>query len=381
MFPNPKRPVDGIFVLELARFINKLCPVSVFSPIPYFPCLYKTKKYKDFGSIARTAVFSDMKVYYYRYFMVPKYLKWLDGFSYACSMGLVAKEVLKKSSVLIAHWTYPDAFAGLVWGRILKKKIVLVVHGNESIQYYDPPSLKKILIKLTLANVDHIIAVSNDLKRKIVTTHNVPESRITVLPNGVDFNKFPFMTRYEARKQLGLPLGNKILLTVARLSPEKALHTMIEAFSCIEEKKDISLYILGDGPEKIHLENLVRQKGMERQISLVGSVPHGMIHLWMNSADIFLLSSLREGSPVVIGEAFACGTPVVASSVGGVPDLIVNDRLGMLFEPNSSLAMHRSLETALLREWDRDYIREYGLKLGWNNIADRILKLIYNNFM
>ncbi|CAN2045899.1 teichuronic acid biosynthesis glycosyltransferase TuaC [Candidatus Magnetomoraceae bacterium gMMP-13] len=377
MFPNPVQPVNGTFVLDLAKFINRKKTVTVIAPIPYFPWIHKTFKYKGYNMIPEKMNFKGLHVYYPRFFMIPKYCKWLDGLFYTFCCWNRVKSILKTCDIIVAHWTFPDAFAGVVWSRLKKKKIILVVHGNESIHYFDPLSLRKRIIRKTVENVDHIIAVSTDLKEKILRTHKVDANRITVLPNGVDYKKFPLIDQQAARNQLELPVDKRILLTVARLSPEKALDVLLNAFLQLKDLSDTLLYIIGEGPEIFCLKNFIKEKNLYDKVFLLGAIPHEKIHLWMSAADVFLLPSLREGTPVVIGEAFACGTPVVASTVGGIPDLIANDKLGIMVEPNSVPALSVALETAMAKQWDRTYIREFGSKFDWKIIAEKVITILY----
>ncbi len=378
MFPSPVRPVMGTFVLDLARYINKKENVTILSPVPVFPWSHKTEKYKDYDMIPRKLCLEGLNVYYPRFFMIPKFLKSTDGFFYAVCVFLQAIRYLIKTDLIIAHWTFPDAFSCIIWKRLIKRKLVLVVHGNESIHYYEPPSLKKYLIGKTIKNVDHIVAVSNDLRKKIIEKYKVPSNKISVIPNGVDFNKFVPKNKKDARKKLNLPVGKKIFITVARLSPEKNLSLLLDAFSMIKKESQPLLYIIGDGPEFKSLYAKIKSENMENNVNLMGAIPHEEIHLWMSAADFFVLPSKREGTPVVIGEAFACGTPVIASSVGGIPDLINSNELGILTQPDSVSSLCEALRTALKKEWDREVIKDAGLKLDWKDIADRYLEVIHS---
>jgi glycosyltransferase involved in cell wall biosynthesis len=376
LFPNAARPVYGTFVLELARFLAARCKVSVVAPIPYFPLMRRTKQFEGYERIPASCERDGVAVQHPRFLTIPRYLKWLEGISYTvCCLPRCAR-LVREADVILAHWTFPDGFSGLVWARLMGRKLALVIHGNESIHYFDPDSIRKRLIRFTLARADHIVAVSRDLRDKLVDGYGIAPGRVTVLANGVDLDKFRAVPQEAARTALGLPADRKILLAVARLSPEKRLDLLLRAAARAAGGEPFRLYLVGDGPEEDRLRQLTGELGLEGVVSFVGAVPHAEIHLWMSAADLFCLSSEREGSPVVIGEAFVCGTPVIATRVGGVGDLVADDRLGLLVRPESVDALAEALRVGLATTWDRGYLSSYGLQFGWDIVAARLHEVL-----
>jgi glycosyltransferase involved in cell wall biosynthesis len=109
------------------------------------------------------------------------------------------------------------------------------------------------------------------------------------------------------------------------------------------------------------------------EVFLVGKQPNESLKHWFSAGDVSCLASLREGMPNVVLESLACGTPVVATRVGGVPEVLVSERLGILVEPTlDSLA--GGLETALLRPWDREFIAHYAQTRTWDTVAEEVEK-------
>lgn len=376
LFPNPGDPILGNFVFDLARFVNRRVQVIAVAPVPYFPFMTRFEKYRNYKNIIGSRRIDGLEIKHPRFFMLPRYWKWLDGPFYLLGCASTLYSEIKKCDVVVAHWTFPDAFAGLFFSKLLRKKIILVVHGNESIHYFDPPSFRKMLVNYTIRRMDHIIPVSQDLQKKLISSCGIPVDRMTVITNGVDFDLFPAQEVQVARHSLNLPSTAKIILCVARLSKEKALLNLLQAFKalCYNNSASLRLYCLGEGPEREKLESYIEKNSLDGKVFLPGNVSHDRIHLWMSASDIFVLPSLWEGTPVVIGEAFACGLPVVASEVGGIPDLFVDDRLGILVAPNSVPLLVDAMHLALEAKWDRKYIRQHGLSLSWERIADSLLK-------
>lgn len=377
MFPNAARPVFGTFVLELARFLSAHCGVRVVAPVPYFPLIQRTGRFRGYDRIPASCQRDGVAVSHPRFFSIPRYLKWLEGLFYPLCCWSAASKFLRQADVILAHWTFPDGFGGLIWARLTGTKLVLVIHGNESIHFYDPESVRKRLIRATLKRADHIVAVSGDLRDKLVQSYGIAEKRVSVLGNGVDLEKFRALPRNRARAQLGLPEQGRILVSVARLSSEKRLDLLLRALAEVAaEGTPFQLYLVGDGPERARLEALRQDLGLQDRVVFQGAVPHAEVPVWMSAADLFCLSSDREGSPVVIGEAFACGTPVVATRVGGVGDLVVDERLGLLVPPGAAGELAQAIKAALAADWDRGYLESRGRELGWDRVSQKMHQIL-----
>ena len=249
----------------------------------------------------------------------------------------------------------------------------VTIRGNESICYLEK-SLRKRMVINTLKSVDHIIAVSNDMKEKVVQEYGVERKKVTVIPNGIDPKKFFRTNKLDAQKQCGLELGSKYILALSRLSPEKGLDSLIKAFLGVS-RQDTTLLIVGDGPLKSKLEEMVKDLGISKKVLFFGAVPHEETVKWYNAADVFCLPSLWEGCPNVVIESLASGTPVVASNVGGIPDLIPNDSYGILVPAGDPVSLARALDNALNKEWDREKIAKFGSRNTWDHVAGQIIEV------
>jgi glycosyltransferase involved in cell wall biosynthesis len=269
----------------------------------------------------------------------------------------------------IAHieWIYPDAYAFLKYSKRFDIKTVGVVHGNEAIGYLEDNTHRK-YYKKALQSLDRVIAVSADLKQKMVTEYGVSDEKIRIIFNGVDLNKFPIIDRVEARKELGIQVECHLGVCVARLSVEKNLDFLLEAISFLREE-NIKVAIIGDGPLKNKLEVLRERLGIKDKVQFVGPIPHGEIYKWLNVADFFCLPSKREGCPVVIHEALACGAPIVATAVGAIPDLVPCEEYGLLCPPSDSKALSEIILKSLSMQWDREKIATYGRQFTWDKVA------------
>ena len=366
MFPCEFSPHFVPFMVERARAIARLVQLQIIAPTSWFPCL-KTKLPLP------STVFEGLTLKRPRYLALPAIfwgLRWVPYIQMLKSSSLANS--IAKTDILHIEWIYPDAFAGV---RSTKKKIktVGVVHGNEAIEYFGPVGRRKKYIE-ALAHLDRIIVVSNDLKLKLVNEYSVEPQKISVILNGVDVEKFPLMGKKQARRDLGIPIDGPLGVCVARLSEEKNLHILIQAVAKLKHESPL-IYIVGDGPLRHELRALISKLRVTDRVKLVGPIPHNEVALWLNAADYFYLPSQREGCPVVVHEALACGVPVISTAVGAIPDLIKDERYGLLCEPDSVSAFTAIMKRAMSKSWDRNIISDYGRQFTWDKMAKQTVEV------
>ncbi|MGT2505950.1 glycosyltransferase [Cupriavidus basilensis] len=167
--------------------------------------------------------------------------------------------------------------------------------------------------------------VSPEGRLAMVKSGAVPAARITVVPNGIDTTQFrpDPAARNIARTELGLDDDTRLLINVGRLVPEKAQDVLIDAFALFRAGTDevkARLLIAGEGPERAALEQRIRQQELSGSVMLAGT--RRDVPALLNAADLFVLSSEIEGMPLAVGEALACGCPVVATDAAGVAALL-----------------------------------------------------------
>jgi glycosyltransferase involved in cell wall biosynthesis len=307
-----------------------------------------------------------------RYPHVPKIAMFLHGFllflgCYRC-VARIHRE--KTFDCIDSHWVYPDGFAAVLLGKVLGIPVFCSARGTD-INVYPTFRLIRPLIRWSLRRAAGIIAVSQSLKQVIVKL-GIPEDRIRVIGNGVDLARFERMDRQEARKKLGLPLEGQVVVSVGTLNEHKCHTRLILAFKEIASRwPELRLYILGEGHLREALEKLVSDSGLHGRVFLPGMQANETLKWWYNAADFTCLSSSREGWPNVLLESLACGTPVVATRVGGVPEVIASPEHGILVEPEVA-ALAQGLEGALAQKWNREALVEYARSHTWNEVAKEV---------
>jgi glycosyltransferase involved in cell wall biosynthesis len=240
---------------------------------------------------------------------------------------------------------------------------------------------------LNRAAVDHIITVSQALKEEIIKFESTPSEKITVVYNGIDLGQYHPSHELDPEVRVaGLPDSLPVIGAVARLEPHKGLKTLVEAVPLIEKDfGPVSLAIIGDGPERPLMERLIRQLGLSGRVVLAGfrnDVPE-----LLPGFDLVAIPSLQEGLSILAIEALACGCPVVASRVGGLPEIIRDGHTGLLVPPCDPPALAEAIIRVLNNRQLAAQLGKAGRRLvenqftrarmiaGTEEIYDQVLRL------
>jgi teichuronic acid biosynthesis glycosyltransferase TuaC len=375
LYPNNVWPHHGVFVKERMTSFAKLdnARIKVVAPVPYFPKLGLGWR-RQYSQVARKERRNCIDVYHPRYLMTPKVAMALYGWMMFLSVLPTIKKIKKDFDfdLIDSHYVYPDGFAAIQLGRFFKKPVVVSARGSDVNLYRTFPLIRKFL-QYVLRKADSVVAVSQALKQSMVQL-GISEGKISCIPNGVDAEKFYPMPREQARHQLGLQ-SSKMVLSVGNLTPNKGFGLLIKAFRILADEcdeKDLQLAIVGEGAFRSELETMISTLKVNDRVHLVGAVSHDKLHLWYSAADLFCLASNREGWPNVILESLACGTPVVATPAGGIPEILSSDTIGLLTERDER-KMATAISTALNKKWISDDLVEYARSHSWEHTASAVL--------
>ena len=346
--------------------------VRVVAPVPYWPPLKVTHRWQYRGVVSSEQI-EGVSVHHPRYFMIPKIGMTLHGWFLFLSVLPFIKELAKTYpfDVIDAHYVYPDGFAGVLLGSYFGCPVVVSARGSDINQFSSFVLIRK-LLSYTLRKATRVIAVCDALKQAMVPLGGQPE-KISVIPNGVDSKKFYPISQREARTSLNLP-DWKIIVSVGGLIPRKGFDLLIKSFHQVAEKMNkekVLLVILGDGPERGRLHELVIELCLTDQVRFGGDILHSELYRWYSAADLSCLASSREGWPNVVLESMACGTPVVATAIWGTPEIISSPTVGILSERNE-VDLAEALERGLSKPWDREQIVQFAHRHGWEQVAKSV---------
>ena len=226
---------------------------------------------------------------------------------------------------------------------------------------------------------DSIVVWTNDEKDAIVDYCDIDPAKVSVIPPGVDLSRFRPMSQSQSREFLGYG-EEKNILFVGRLEPLKGLDVLFRAVAALEDLGNITLNVVGgdeNSEEKTRLQTLASRMKLTQNIRFIGSVSQDELPLHYNAADVCVLPSHYESFGLAALEAAACGRPVVASEVGGLPSIVRNGSTGFLVEPKHSDSMAERLCELLgddmLRSRMGSAARTHAETLGWDRSADALL--------
>jgi glycosyltransferase involved in cell wall biosynthesis len=215
-----------------------------------------------------------------------------------------------------------------------------------------------------------ITAISNFLKKRALKL-GVPEERIEIVPNGVDFT--------EAKSIVAEKIPHRIIC-VGRLSWEKGHEYLFGAMpEILKSYPDARLVLAGAGPREGELKELADKTGIAKAIDFLGNLPHNEVISEIKKAEVFICPSLAEGLGIVFIEAQACGTPVIGTNVGGIPDVIENGKTGILVLPKDSSAITEAIKKIFEDKTFAEEIvknaNESVLKFDWEKITEQMDKI------
>ena len=217
-----------------------------------------------------------------------------------------------------------------------------------------------------------LIVLSEEFKRILVGDYSVPPWRVDVIHPGVDLERFTPGGREAARVRLGVPEGQFRILSVRRLVPRMGLETLLRAWAELDGGQDLSLVIAGGGPEKPALENLAKDLNL-KSVSFPGIIPDPDLPDWYRAADLVVLPSLElEGFSLVALEAMACGTPVLATNIGGLGEVLPDLNGSLVYPAGDVNALANRINRFLADRGDfpsRASCAHFAARFGWDNVA------------
>jgi glycosyltransferase involved in cell wall biosynthesis len=325
------------------------------------------------GQIPRVEEIGGMTIYHPRYLMLPRVSMYAQGFLIFLGSFLLVRKLHRQNSFdcIDAHYIYPDCFAAVIIGKLLRLPVVASARGTDINLYPKFRGLRP-MIRWTLKNTAGKIGVCRALADEMIAL-GAPSERVTVIGNGVDLDRFHPVNRKEARSRLEIPHDVLLAVAVGALIPRKGFQFLIPAFANIAGRfPNLRLYIVGKG-DQAELKALAQSQGLVDRVFFAGSRPNEELNLWYSAADVSCLVSSREGWPNVVLESLACGTPVVATGLWGVPEILVSPELGIMVQ-QQIVDIADGLGRALTRTWDRNLIINYARTRTWSVVAEEVEK-------
>lgn len=379
LYPSSARPLHGIFVETRLRELLHAGSVEtrVVAPVPWFHST--SPRYGRYAEIARTPASelrNGIEVVHPKYLVIPKVGINLAPLLLAVGACAAISKIIDDGfdfDVLDAHYYYPDGVAAALLAKWFDKPVVITARGSD-INLISTLRVPRALIRWAARNASASIGVSAALVERLRALEPRAD-RVRVMRNGIDARRFCPMPMAAARAELGL-VGSPVVLTVGALYDFKGQRIVVEAFARLRRRyPNAQLIVIGDGPDRSAINAQVTELELGEHVRLVGSVKNEDLSRWYSAADVMVLASSREGWPNVVLEAMACGTPVVASSVGGVPEIIQTPRVGRLVVPRTAEAFEAAIDEILDARPSRAGVRAYAEGFGWSQTSQDQLDL------
>jgi glycosyltransferase involved in cell wall biosynthesis len=301
------------------------------------------------------------------YYTLPVVGRALNGY-WAGQAALPAVRAFAPDLIL-SYMIYPDGYGAVGVGKRLGLPTVLFGIGSDIRNIGD--AVQKKLTESALRRADYVLTVSHELRERALERGASAERSKAIL-NGCDTSIFRLRDRAAARARLGMAARVKSIVFVGRLVPLKGLRELLEGLPKVAAAvPDVEFTCIGEGPLGEELRARAGREDLAGRVRFVPSAKPPEIAEWMAAADLTCLASYTEGCPNVIVESLACGRAVVATNVGGIPEL-VNASNGVLVRPHDSADLARGLIEAFGREWDEEGIAGASRR-SWKTVAEETI--------
>ena len=370
LFPSSLRPGHGIFVETRLRELVSSGKVEarVVAPVPWFFSTHpRFGEYARMARIPRREHHNGFDVQHPRYFLPPKVSMNIAPFALALGAMPALQGLLDEGydfDVIDAHYYYPDGVAAALLACHFNKPFTVTARGSD-INLIAHHAIPRRLMRWASTRAAASIGVSAALTKEMQQI-GMPAASLITMPNGVDLDLFCAHPPAAACSELGWPQGPK-LLSVGNLVENKGHHIAIEALAQLPEFR---LFIAGEGPLRRALELLASQINVADRVQFLGRLNQYQLAKCYSAADVLVLASSREGWPNVLLESMSCGTPVVATDVGGVAEIVTSSKVGRLM-PARTVS---DLVDAVVDLWqalpDRALVRAHAQECSWQGTTE-----------
>jgi len=336
---------------------------KVIAPVQYLPLLglNPNSRFHKYNQIPAEERHGNTPIYHPRYMTIPG----TNLINVADAMAKAAHKTLKKIyperktfDLIDGHYLYPDGVAAYKLAKKYNKPLVLTALGSDVNFWLEQPQHKEdILAAINYAT--KVTCVSQSLKDRLIQ-NRVADDKLIVLLNGVD--QLIFNADKKPKDQ------NRYLLAIGNLIPLKGHEYIIRALKEFAEEK---LIIIGSGELESHLKALAKQLNISDRVTFLPHIPQNELAPYYAGAKYTIMMSSMEGMPNVILESLACGTPVIATNVGGIAEVVTKDN-GILLAQRTTESLTNALKSALHKEWDRQQISQDMNYLDWHETARKL---------
>ncbi|OVE85143.1 glycosyltransferase family 4 protein [Natronolimnobius baerhuensis] len=353
--PEEINPYSGLWnARSFEAFCKRDVGFNVVSPRPFAP---PVGPYSDYRQIPRVESFDGYDVHRPRFFYgIPKRLFYgTAGNSFAKRVPTYAEQTFGVPDVIHACHIYIDGYGFLEYSRDHDIPLFVVAHGSILNEYDEFTSGVQAKIRETISHAEQVLCVSNALEER--ATEIVPDAETTLFPIGADPENFPTDRATELRRENNIPTDEPFVLFCGLFIERKGLEEIMAVLPTLEDETAQVAFVGHQGELREELEEAVADAGLEDRVEIHQGLSTDALREYFAMADLLLLPSHAEGRPTVIYEAMAAETAVLSTTVGGIPEQVVDGETGVLIPPGDVDALRESLERLLA---DRQRVLELG---------------------
>lgn len=378
VFPHPLQKDLGRFVRSRLLAMTEYADVKVIVPVAYLEYGNPARRGLGIGKVPQRYADGSLEVLHPRWQYLPNAGP-LTALLMALQLFFHFARLRRafKFDVIDAHFAFPEGIAAALLSRLLNSPYTITVRGSEI--EHSKRFFRGRAIRWALRSASHVIAVSNRLREFAIAAGADPQ-RTTTIPNGVDSTHYYPRPGRQILRKFQIPDNVPLILSAGYLIELKGHHRAVQALNALARDGSHAHMIIAGGPgangRRFHLilRKLIEDLGLASRVHLIGQVAPDQLAQLMAAADVFVLASTREGWPNVVNEALACGTPVVATDVGAVPQLLPTNDYGLVVPVNDQTKLERALAEALNRGWDRTRIAMWGSARSWEKVASEVIE-------
>lgn len=368
-FPSSGEPSQGRSLYETLRLLGRNAEVKVFYPNAAYPRLLqpRSRTYEKLDLAFRPP---DVNVEYFNYAALPLISRPLNGWMSTWTLLPHVRDFAP--DVIFGCFLYPEGYAALKIAQALRVPVAVMSIGSDLNRIGD--SLSERFTHTVLRKANAIVTVCDDL-RKTAVAKGAPAATTKAVLNGCDLKVFYPQDRNQARTRLGIDTSLEAVVYVGRLDLKKGLSELVEAAAALRSNRPrLHCYLVGRGPDQAAVEDAIRAHQADAFIHLIPGCAFEEVSTWMAAADAVTLPSYMEGCPNVILEALASGRPVVATKVGGIPEILDNS-CGRLVPPRDPAKLAEAIGSVLAAEWNPRAICARGSR-SWAAPAAELQELL-----
>src|SRR5467141_4584039 len=294
---------------------------------------------------------------------------------YALALAVKQHEVAMRENLDLMHVHYAIPHAATAWlaKQMLKAqrdlKIVTTLHGTDITLVGRDPSYYT-LTKFSIEQSDRVTAVSAYLREETYRAFGCGQCDVRVIPNFISTADYHPATDDSDRKRLA-PKGHRVLVHVSNFRPVKRIGDVVKIFAGVRKKLAATLVLVGDGPDRDPAEHQVDELGLSKDVRFLGKVED--VGDVLRGADLFLLPSATDSFGLAALEAMACAVPVIASSAGGIPEVVESGKTGFLAPPGDVATMDERALRVLEIPAEHERLKRAAAALALELSADRVV--------